>query len=131
MVLPGGTVFSIFTGLAIAVACLGLLGLATFMAEQRTNEIGIRKVMGASVSHLILLLSKDFIKLVIIAFGISIPVAYLVMQKWLEGFAFRTDISPWVFLLSGIGALLIAWLTVSYQSIKAALTNPVDSLRDE
>ncbi len=126
-----GKVFSIFTGLAIAVACLGLLGLATFMAEQRTKEIGIRKVMGASATNITLLLSKDFTKLVIIAFGIAIPVAYSVMQQWLEGFAYRTDISPWVFLLAGAGALLIAWLTVSWQSIKAALANPVDSLRNE
>ena len=126
-----GKVFSIFTGLAIAVACLGLLGLATFMAEQRTKEIGIRKVMGASESHLILLLSKDFTKLVLIAFGVAIPVAYFIMQRWLEGFAYRTDISPSVFILAGIGALLIAWLTVSWQSIKAALANPVDSLRNE
>ena len=126
-----GKVFSIFTGLAIAVACLGLLGLATFMAEQRTKEIGIRKVMGASATNITLLLSKDFTKLVIIAFGIAIPVAYFVMQKWLEGFAYRTDISPWVFLLAGVGALLIAWLTVSWQSLKAALANPVDSLKNE
>ena len=126
-----GKVFSIFTGLAIAVACLGLLGLATFMAEQRAKEIGIRKVMGASATNITLLLSKDFTKLVIIAFGIAIPVAYFVMQKWLEGFAYRTDISPWIFLLAGAGALLIAWLTVSWQSLKAALANPVDSLRSE
>ena len=126
-----GKVFSIFTGLAIVVACLGLLGLATFMAEQRTKEIGIRKVMGASESHLILLLSKDFTKLVIIAFGVAIPVAYFIIQKWLEGFAYRTDISPWIFLLTGTGALVIAWLTVSWQSIKAALANPVNSLRSE
>ncbi|WKN43706.1 ABC transporter permease [Tunicatimonas pelagia] len=126
-----GKVFSIFTGLAIAVACLGLLGLATFMAEQRTKEVGIRKVMGASESHLILLLSKDFTKLVVIAFGIATPVAYLIVQKWLEGFAYHTDIAPLIFVLSGTGALLIAWLTVSWQSVKAALANPVDSLRNE
>ena len=126
-----GKVFSIFTGLAIAVACLGLLGLATFIAEQRTKEIGIRKVMGASATNITLLLSKDFTKLVTIAFGIAIPVAYLIMRKWLEGFAYRTDVSPWVFLIAGVGALLIAWLTVSFQSIKAALANPVDSLRNE
>lgn len=126
-----GKVFSIFTGLAIAVACLGLLGLATFMAEQRTKEIGIRKVMGASATNITFLLSKDFTKLVIIAFGIAIPIAYFIMKRWLEGFAYRTDISPWVFLLAGIGSLLIAWLTVSWQSIKAALANPVKSLRNE
>ena len=126
-----GKVFSIFTGLAIIVACLGLLGLAAFMAEQRTKEIGIRKVMGASVTNVILLLSKDFTKLVIIAFVLAIPVAYFIIKKWLEGFAFRTNIDPGVFLLAGISALLIAWFTVSWQSIKAALANPVDSLRNE
>lgn len=126
-----GKVFSIFTGLAIVVACLGLLGLATFMAEQRTKEIGIRKVMGASAANITLLLSKDFTKLVILAFGMAIPVAYYIMQRWLEGFAYRTNISLWVFVLAGVGALLIAWLTVSWQSIKAALSNPVDSLRNE
>ena len=101
------------------------------MAEQRTKEIGIRKVMGASATNITLLLSKDFTKLVIIAFGIAIPVAYFIMQQWLKGFAYRTDISPWVFLVAGLGALLIAWLTVSWQSIRAALANPVDSLRNE
>jgi putative ABC transport system permease protein len=126
-----GKVFSIFTGLAIVVACLGLLGLATFMAEQRTKEIGIRKVMGASATSITLLLSKDFTKLIIIAFGIAIPIAYFIIQKWLEGFAYRTDIGAWVFLLAGLGALLIAMLTVSFQSIKAALANPVESLRNE
>ena len=120
-----------FAGLAIIISCLGLFGLATFTAERRTKEIGIRKVMGASESHLILLLSKDFTKLVLIAFGIAIPIAYFIMQRWLEGFAYRANISPWVFLVAGIGALLIAWLTVSWQSIKAALANPVDSLRNE
>lgn len=126
-----GKVFSIFTGLAIAVACLGLLGLATFMAEQRAKEIGIRKVMGASVTSITMLMSRDFTKLVFIAFGIAIPVAYYIMQWWLEGFAYRTDISPWIFVLAGVGALLMAWLTVSWQSIKAALAKPVDSLRNE
>ncbi|WPP49621.1 ABC transporter permease [Catalinimonas niigatensis] len=126
-----GKVFSIFTGLAIVVACLGLLGLATFMAEQRTKEIGIRKVMGASATNIIILLSGDFTKLVILAFVIAIPVAYYLMQWWLEGFAYRTNISLWVFVLAGVGALLIAWLTVSWQSIKAALANPIDSLKTE
>jgi len=126
-----GKVFSIFTGLAIVVACLGLLGLAAFMAEQRTKEIGIRKVMGASVTSVMLLLSKDFTKLVIIAFVLAIPAAYFVMDKWLEGFAFRIAIGPGIFILAGLTALLIAWLTVSWQSIKAASANPVHSLRSE
>ena len=126
-----GKVFSIFTGLAIIVACLGLLGLAAFMAEQRTKEIGIRKVMGASVTSVMLLLSKDFTKLVIIAFVLAMPVAYFVMDQWLEGFAFRIAISPGIFILAGLAALLIAWVTVSWQSIKAASANPVNSLRSE
>ena len=124
-------VFGIFTGLAIFVACLGLLALAAFLAEQRTKEICIRKVMGASVRSIVLLLSKGFTRLVLIAFVIAIPLAYWAMQTWLSDFAYRIDISVWPFLLAGGGALLIAWLTVSYQSIKAALSNPVDALRDE
>ncbi|MDN5213299.1 ABC transporter permease [Fulvivirgaceae bacterium BMA12] len=126
-----GKVFSIFTGLAILVACLGLLGLAAFMAEQRTKEIGIRKVLGASIPGVILLLSKDFTKLVIFAFVLAIPVAYIIVDKWLEGFAFHIEIGPGTFVVAGIMALLIAWLTVSWQSIKAAAANPVRSLRSE
>jgi len=126
-----GVVFSIFTGLAILVACLGLLGLAAFMAEQRTKEIGIRKVMGASVGSVMLLLSKDFTKLVIIAFVLAIPLAYYVMESWLEGFAFRIAIGPEIFILAGLSSLCIAWLTVSWQSARAAIANPVDSLRSE
>ncbi len=124
-------VFGIFTGLAIFVACLGLLALAAFLAEQRTKEIGIRKVMGASVRSIVLLLSKGFTRLVLIAFVIAIPLAYWAMQTWLSDFAYRIEISVWPFLLAGGVALLIAWLTVSYQSIKAALANPIDALRDE
>lgn len=124
-------VFGIFTGLAIFVACLGLLALAAFLAEQRTKEIGIRKVMGASVRSIVLLLSKGFTRLVLIAFVIAIPLAYWAMRTWLSDFAYRIEISVWPFLLAGGVALLIAWLTVSYQSIKAALSNPVDALRDE
>ncbi len=124
-------VFGIFTGLAIFVACLGLLALAAFLAEQRTKEIGIRKVMGASVRSIVLLLSKGFTRLVLIAFVIAIPLAYWAMHTWLSDFAYRINISAWPFLLAGGVALLIAWLTVSYQSIKAALSNPVDALRDE
>ena len=126
-----GQVFSVFTGLAILVACLGLLGLAAFMAEQRTKEIGIRKVLGASVASVVLLMSKDFTKLVLIAFALAIPLAYYIMHSWLKGFAFRITISPSIFVLAGVSALLIAWLTVSWQSIKAASANPVKSLRSE
>lgn len=120
-----------FTILAIIISCLGLFGLASFMAEQRTKEIGIRKVLGASVSSIVLLLSKEFIKWVLIATIISLPIGYFAMSIWLQDFAYRTNISFWIFLLSAAVALLIAMLTVSYQSIKAALANPIDSLRYE
>jgi putative ABC transport system permease protein len=124
-------IFGSFTILAIAIACLGLFGLASFIAEQRTKEIGVRKVLGASVQQIILLLSKDFTKLVAIAFVMAAPAAYFVMNKWLQDFAYRTALPPGIFILAGLSALMIAWLTVSYQAIKAALTNPVESLRYE
>ncbi|WPP48825.1 ABC transporter permease [Catalinimonas niigatensis] len=126
-----GMIFGGFTSLAILIACLGLLALAAFMAEQRTKEIGIRKVMGASVKSIMLLLSKDFTKLVIIAFVLAIPLAYFAIQQWLNDFAYKIDIGMASFIVAGILALLIAILTVSYQSFKAAIANPVDSLRDE
>ncbi|MFP4089027.1 MAG: ABC transporter permease [Cyclobacteriaceae bacterium] len=126
-----GQVFSVFTGLAILVACLGLLGLAAFTAEQRTKEIGIRKVMGASVPSVILLLSRDFTRLVIISFALAVPLAWYIMHQWLSGFAFRIDIGPGIFLFAGLSALLIAWLTVSWQSARAATADPVKSLRSE
>ncbi|SDK02132.1 putative ABC transport system permease protein [Catalinimonas alkaloidigena] len=124
-------VIGILAGLAVFIACLGLFGLATFTAEQRTREIGIRKVLGASISAITLLLSKDFLKLVLIAFVVSAPLAWYVMQRWLEDFAYRTDLSWWVFALAGFLAFLIAGLTVSYQAIKASLANPVRTLRSE
>lgn len=117
--------------LAIVIACLGLFGLATFLAEQRTKEIGIRKVLGATVNNVLTLLSKDFLKLVLIAFVVAAPVAWWGMNKWLQDFTYRTDISWWVFALAGVAALLIALITVSFQAIKAALANPVKSLRTE
>jgi putative ABC transport system permease protein len=123
--------FGIFSGIAVFVACLGLFGLAMFSAAQRTKEIGIRKVLGASMLQITTLLSKDFLKLVMLAFVIASPIAYYFMDKWLADFAYRISISWWVFGLSGISALLIALLTVSWQSIKAALMNPVKSLRSE
>ncbi len=126
-----GNVFRYFAGLAIVVACLGLFGLAAFTAEQRTKEIGVRKVLGASVPQILRLLSKDFTQLVVIAFLAAAPLAYFGMSRWLEEFAFRITLGPGVFLLSGALALLIAWLTVSFQSLKAALANPVESLRYE
>ncbi|MEQ9440334.1 MAG: ABC transporter permease [Cyclobacteriaceae bacterium] len=126
-----GKVFGIFTGLAILVACLGLLALVAFMAEQRTKEIGIRKVMGASSRSIVLLLSQGYTKLILLALVVAIPIAYLVMRQWLTDFAYRIDMSGWMFVGAGLGALLIAWLAVSYQSIKASLANPVDALRYE
>lgn len=121
-----------FTLLAIIIACLGLFGLAAYAAEQRTKEIGIRKVLGAGVSNIVGMLSKDFIKLVLIAIIIASPFAWWAMQKWfLQGFAYRQDISWWVVVFAGLGAILIAFVTVSFQAVKAALTNPVKSLKSE
>ena len=125
------SLFNIFAGLAIAIACFGLFGLATFAAEQRTKEIGVRKVLGASVSNIIGLMSKDFITLVIVGFVIAVPITWYVMGQWLRNFADRIEIGPGVFVIAGGAALLIALVTVSWQSIKAALMNPVNSLRSE
>ncbi|HXB29416.1 MAG TPA: ABC transporter permease [Puia sp.] len=124
-------IINAFTLIAICISCLGLFGLAAFSAEQRNKEIGIRKVLGASVSGIVELLSKDFLKLVLIAFLIAIPVAWWVMNKWLQGFAFRIQISWWMFAIAGFATVLIALFTVSSQAIKAALSNPVKSLRSE
>ncbi len=126
-----GKVFTVFTAVAIFIACLGLFGLAAFMAEQRTKEIGIRKVMGASMWGVTSLMSKEFVKLVLIAFVLAVYPAYYVMSQWLDDFANRVSIEVWVFLASGFAALFIAWITVSYQSFKAAKVNPVESLRYE
>jgi len=123
--------FGIFATLAIFVACLGLFGLAMFSTIQRTKEIGVRKVLGASVSNILLLLSKDFVKLVVIASVIAFPVAWWVMNKWLQDFSYRISISWWIFVIAGATALLVALLTVSFQAIKAAVANPVKSLRTE
>ena len=125
------TLFGMFSMLAIVIACLGLFGLSAFIAERRTREIGVRKVLGATVSGIVLLLSRDFLKLLGVAFVIAVPVGYFVMHRWLEGFAYRVAISWWMFLVAGLAALVIALLTVGYQSIKAARTNPVEALRYE
>lgn len=122
---------TIFSALAIFIACLGLFGLVAFTAEQRTKEIGVRKVLGATVAGITQLLSKDFLKLVLIAFIIAVPIAYWLMYKWLLDFAYRTEIKWWVFLFAGVVAVFIALLTVSFQAIKAAIANPVKSLRTE
>ena len=126
-----GKLASVFAVLAIFISCLGLFGLAMFTAEQRTKEIGIRKVLGASVGNLWGLLSKDFVYLVGIAFGIATPIAYYFLSGWLQKYAYRTEMSWWIFAASGAGALVITLLTVSFQAVKAALVNPVKSLRSE
>ncbi|WP_198174908.1 ABC transporter permease [Spirosoma arboris] len=124
-------VLNLLTNIAILIACLGLFGLAAFTAEQRTKEIGVRKVLGASVASIVTLLSKDFLKLVLIAIVIASPIAWWAMNRWLQDFAYKIDIEWWMFALVGLLAVGITLLTVSFQSIKAALTNPVKSLRSE
>jgi putative ABC transport system permease protein len=126
-----GKLFLNFSILAIIISCLGLLGLASYSTMQRTREIGIRKVLGATVSNIVNLLSKDFLKLVIIAIVIASPIAWFAMHKWLQDFAYRIPISWWVFAVAAVAAALIAVLTVSFQAIKAAVSNPVISLRSE
>jgi putative ABC transport system permease protein len=124
-------IFLYITVLAIIIACLGLFGLASFMTQQRIKEIGIRKVLGASISGIVALLSKDFLKLIFIAALIAFPVAWYAMHKWLEDFAYRIDIAWWIFVVASLAALTIALVTISFQAIKAALTNPVKNLRTE
>jgi putative ABC transport system permease protein len=125
-----GSVFSVASGLAIFIACLGLFGLATFTVEQRRKEVGIRKVLGANVSQITQLFSKDFLTLVIISIVIATPISWYVMDQWLQEFAYRTQITWWIFGIAGLLAVAIALLTVSSQAIKAALANPVDSLKE-
>ena len=126
-----GRLYAALTLLAIFLSCLGLAGLSSFAAEQRTKEIGIRKVLGASVPNILTLLMSEFIKWVMLSSIIAWPVAYFVIHRWLQGFAYRTSPNIWVFGLSAGFALFIAVLTVSYQSVKAAITDPVNSLRHE
>ena len=121
----------IFAVMAILIGCMGLFALAAFSAEQRIKEIGIRKVLGASVFNLTALLAKNFVRLVLIAFLLAFPVAWWAMNNWLEGFPYRVNLSWWVFAVAGITSLLIALITVSFQAIKAAIANPVKSLRTE
>ncbi len=120
-----------FALFAILISCLGLFGLAAFTAEQRTKEVGIRKVLGASVGNVVALLSKDFVKLVLVAIAIACPLAWWAMDSWLAGFAYRINIEWWIFALAGVAAVTIALMTVSFQAIRAAIVNPVESLRDE
>jgi len=126
-----GSIFSLFSVLAILIACFGLAGLSSYNVLQRKKEIGIRKVMGASVQQLLVLLSKDFLRLVVIAFLVAIPITWLLMTRWLNDFAYRIDISWLVFIAAGIISIVIAFVTISFQAIKAALANPVQSLRSE
>jgi ABC-type antimicrobial peptide transport system permease subunit len=126
-----GTLSSFFAILAIFISCLGLFGLASFIAEQRTKEIGVRKVLGASVLNLCGLLSKDFIGLVLLSCFLAVPFSYYYLQQWLQGYEYRTTISWWIFAAAFGAALIITLITVSFQAIKAALANPVKSLRTE
>lgn len=126
-----GSMVTWFTLIAIVISCLGLFGLAAFSAEQRTKEIGVRKVLGATVTNIFVLLSKDFLKLVVIAIFLAAPIAWYVMNKWLQDFAYRIPITAWIFILAGIIAVMIALVTVSFQAIKAATANPVKNLRTE
>jgi putative ABC transport system permease protein len=126
-----GKLFLNFAVLAIFISCLGLLGLASYSTIQRTKEIGVRKVLGASVGNIVNLLSKDFLKLVAISSLIAFPIAWLAMHKWLQSFAYRTAVAWWVFLLAAILATFIALFTISFQAIRAAIANPVKSLRTE
>ena len=122
---------SIATGLAIFITCLGLFGIATLSIAQRTKEIGVRKVLGASVAGITGLLAKDFLKIVLVSFVLASPIAWWAMNTWLDDFAYRVDLQWWIFALAGVGAVVIAFLTVGFQSVRAALANPVRSLRSE
>ncbi|MEJ1241156.1 ABC transporter permease [Chryseolinea sp. T2] len=126
-----GQVFAIFASLAIIIACVGLFGLSAYTASLRTKEIGVRKVLGATVGSVVLLLSVEFSKLIVVALVLAIPASWYVMDQWLSGFAYRVDVGVTVFVVAGLAALAISWITVSYQSIKAAMVNPVKSLRSE
>ena len=126
-----GSLFNIFAVLAIIISSLGLYGLSAFMAEQRTKEIGVRKVLGASVSNMVVMLSSKFTKLILVAVVIAVPVAWWAISSWLESFAFRVQMNLMIFVFASLAALAIAWVTVSYESVKAALSNPVKSLRSE
>jgi ABC-type antimicrobial peptide transport system permease subunit len=126
-----GKLSMLFAALAIFISCLDIFGLASFMAEQRTKEIGVRKVLGASIINVWRLLSLDFLGLVAIAFFVATPVAYYFLNEWLGNYLYRTNQPWWVFVIAGLGTMLIVLATVSFQSIKAALQNPVESLRSE
>jgi putative ABC transport system permease protein len=126
-----GTLFNVFAMIAIVISCLGLFGLATYTAQVKVKEIGIRKVLGASVANITAMISKDFLVLVALSLIIATPIAWYAMNKWLQDYAYRISIQWWVFVLAGISAIVIAFLTISFQAIKAAIANPVKSLRSE
>jgi putative ABC transport system permease protein len=126
-----GKIFKYFSILTILISCLGLFGLAAFIAEQRIKEIGIRKVMGAGVAQILTTLSGSFLKWVVIANIIAIPVTYYVMSRWLAGYAYHARLSPWIFILAAVISLFIALVTVSFQTIRAAYRNPVEALKYE
>ncbi len=123
--------YKIFAFIAIFLSCLGLYGLASFMAVQRIKEVGIRKVLGATASNIVYLFSKEFVLLITIAFAVATPLAWYFMHQWLQNFAYRVELSWWLFLVGGIVSIIIALISVSFQAIKAAITNPVKSLRTE
>src|SRR5690606_1464322 len=124
-------VYKIFAGLAVLISCIGLYGLVSFMIGQKVKEIGIRKVLGASISQIVFMLSKEFLLLVLIAFGMAIPLAYFMMKEWLETFAYQTQISIGLFALVMVASLLLTILTVGSKAVRAAVANPVKSLKDE
>ncbi len=126
-----GSLFNIFAVLAIIISSLGLYGLSAFMAEQRTKEIGVRKVLGASVSNMVVMLSSGVTRLILVAVVIAVPVAWWAIKSWLESFAFRVQLSWVIFVGASLAALMIGWITVSFESVKAALANPAKSLRNE
>ncbi len=126
-----GTLFSVFAGIAIFISCLGLFGLATYTAQVKVKEIGIRKVLGASIFNITSMLSKDFLMLIIVSLIIASPIAWYLMNKWLQDYTYRTHIHWWTFVLAGTAAILIALMTISFKAIKAALANPVESLKNE
>jgi putative ABC transport system permease protein len=126
-----GQIVGVFSLLAILVACLGLFGLATYSTQQRTKEIGVRKVVGASVTSIVRLLSTDFLRLVVVAILVGTPVAYLAVRQWLRNFAYHVDLGPAPFVVAAVGALVVAGLTVSYHALRAARIDPARTLRDE
>ncbi|HVZ26654.1 MAG TPA: FtsX-like permease family protein, partial [Sediminibacterium sp.] len=126
-----GTLAALFAGLTIVISCLGLFGLAAYTAENRVKEIGVRKVLGASVFHITALLSRDFLALVMVSFVIATPIAWYALHKWLEGYTYRIYVEWWVFLFAACLSILVALITVSYHAIRAATSNPVKALRTE